>query len=214
MKPQRLLSLVIVVPVLLSSQTVRAEGASEPPSTREAESYDEPAVVVGADGGLAAFVGGARSRVGAEPGTVLHIHAGYRLSNGIEPRLSFSYVDFSRIADSHPRIATLAPGCRWWIPVSGRVRPWVGAHLGLGRVQSQSGDVTGADSYWNIGANGGIDIMLTRNIAVGTTLRWTYSDIVDRPRDQPIPTGYTGPVERTSYSLGWLTMSAGMAFFL
>ena len=212
MKPLRLLSLAVALPVLFSTQTARAESASELP--KDPEPYSRPAVVLGADGGLAAFVGGARSRVGAEPGTVLQLHGGYRFSSGIQPELSFSYLNFSGVGDSHPRIVSLTPGGRWWIPVNGPVRPWVGAHLGMDWVQAESGDVTNTQKYWSIDAGGGIDFMLTRHVALGTSISWAYADIISRPQDQPVPADYGGSVERPSYSLSWLTMRAGVTAFL
>lgn len=172
-----------------------------------------PAVLLGADGGLAALVGDARSRVGADPGALLRLYGGYRFSGGIEPELSFSQVDFSHIADSHPFIVALAPGCRWWIPLGEAIQPWLGAHLGIDQVQSQSGDVGDVQTYWNIDAGGGVNFVLARHIGLGTGITWTYADILNRPLDQPVPPGY-GPAPKASYVLMWLTMQAGLTIIL
>jgi hypothetical protein len=168
---------------------------------------------LGGDGGLAALVGGARSRVGAEPGTLLDVHAGYRFSGGMQPEIAYSHLDFSTIAESHPRIEGLALGCRWWMPLQGPIRPWVGAHLGMDQIQSQSGDVTDNQAYWRIEASGGVDFVLMRHLSLGTAMTWAYADILNRPSEPPTPAGY-GVMPAPSYALTWITMRAGVTIAL
>ncbi len=123
-------------------------------------------------------------------------------------------ISFARIAEHHPRIAGIAPGARWWVPMrSGtRIRPWVGAHLGADVVQAASGDVTSNSTYWSVDAEGGVDFQITRALAVGTGISWAYADILNRPHDAPLPAG--SAAAETSYALSWLTMRAGITLSL
>jgi hypothetical protein len=202
-----LLSAAIILPLLLSSQAASAEGTS----TKHGAGYGEPAVVLGADAGLAFLTSGARSQTGGYSPIVVHVHGGYRLSGGVEPELSFSSI---RFRDRYGSIPSLAPGCRWWIPVNGPVQPWIGGHLGVMIVETASGDVVDQQTYWSLDAGGGVAFMLARYVGVGTSFSWAYGDIINRPREQPVPPGYAGTAETTSYSLSWMTMRAGLVVFL
>lgn len=206
---EHLVAVVMVGALFVAADAEAAESATGSGTGEQ----NGRAVLLGGDGGLAAFVGGSRSRVGAERGTLLGVYAGYRFSGGIEPELSYSQLDFSSVADSHPQIQGLAPGCRWWIPFQGPIRPWVGTHLGMDQVQSQSSDVTDVRTYWRIEAGGGIDFMLMRHLSLGMSMTLAYADVLNRPAEPPTPPGYAA-MPAPSYALTWITMQAGATITL
>jgi hypothetical protein len=134
----------------------------------------------------------------------LHAYGGYRFRNGLSPELALFHTK---------SVWSLSPGVRWWVPIDGRVRPWIGSHLGVDHVTLESGDTASGYTYWSFDAGAGLDFMLTRSLGLGIGGDWTYANVLNPPRPQPVPAGsQAGP--RDSYVLDWLTVRAGIGIVL
>lgn len=189
--------------LVLASATATSPAHAEtvsPPLTAESLS----GVTLGASGGVALFTADARARVGTDPAMGLQAYGGYRFRNGLSPELALFHTK---------SVSSLSPGLRWWVPIDGRVRPWIGAHVGLAHATLESGDTISGYSYFSVDAGTGIDFMITRSLSVGIGGDFTYANVLNPPRAQPVPVG--SPEEpRDSYVLDWLTVRAGIGITL
>lgn len=187
--------------LLLATTASRAHAETEsPPMTAESVS----GVTVGLSGAVAAFTTEAASRLAVDPAPGLHAHGGYRFRNGLSPDLALLY--------TRP-VASLSQGLRWWLPLDGHLRPWIGAHAGLAHVTFESGDTTTGQTYFSVDGGIGLDFMVTRSVGFGIGGDWTYANALDAPRAQPVPAGGSVPA-RESYVLDWFTMRAGIGVVL
>jgi hypothetical protein len=161
-------------------------------------------VTFGAAGGLATFVADAGSRLISGSPASFHAYGGYRFSNGLSPELAFFFTT---------PVVALSPGLRWWLPVDGRIRPWVAAHTGVAHVTLASSDTEAGYTYWSVDMGAGLDVMLTHALSVGIGGDWSYANPLNRARAQPAPAGTVAPPE-PSIALSWFALRAGLGVVL
>jgi hypothetical protein len=191
--------LILVAPGPAQADETAGGGASDPFAAARISG-----VTLGAAGGLSTFVADAGSRLMSRSPASVQAYGGYRFSNGLSPELAFF---------STSSVVALSPGLRWWLPVDGRLRPWVAAHAGVDHVTLTSSDTEDGYTYWSVDAGAGLDVMLTHAVSVGIGGDWSYANALNPPRAQPAPAGSVAPPE-PSNALSWVTLRAGLGVVL
>jgi len=190
--------------LLFTTRPAEADGTAQPAASDPFAAASLSGVTFGAGGGVSSFFGDAASRLDARSAASFHAYGGYRFSNGLSPELAF----FGATS-----VTGLAPGLRWWFPVEGRLRPWFGAHTGLDHVTLTSGDSTTGSTYWSVDTGAGLDLMVTHFMSFGVAADWTFANMLNPPRAQPVPPGATA-AEEPSNAIHWVTMRAGLGVSL
>ncbi|MDB5214363.1 MAG: hypothetical protein JWO86_2290 [Myxococcaceae bacterium] len=194
-----LLILVAAAPAYADADETAAGAASDPFAAASISG-----VTFGAAGGLSTFVADAGSRLKSRSPASLQAYGGYRFSNGLSPELAFF---------STSSVMALSPGLRWWLPVDGRLRPWIAAHTGVDHVTFTSSDTENGYTYWSVDAGAGLDVMLAHAVSVGFGCDWSYANALNPSRAQPAPAGSVAPPE-PSNALSWITLRAGLGVVL
>jgi len=190
--------------MLLTSHPAQADGTAEPAASDPFAAPSISGVTFGVAGGLSSFHGEAASQLGSRTAASVHAQGGYRFSNGLSPELAFFHAS---------SVTGLSPGLRWYLPIDGRLRPWVGAHTGLDHMTRTSGDSTSGSTYWSVDAGAGLDLMVAHSVSLGIAADATYANMLTPPRAQPVPVG-ADAAQEPSNALRWVTMRAGLGIVL
>jgi len=190
--------------LLFTSHPAHADGTAGPAASDPFAAGSLSGVSFGVAGGISSFHGDAASELDSRTAASLHAYGGYRFSNGLSPELVFFHAS---------SVMGLSPGVRWWLPIDGRLRPWVGAHAGLDHMTRTSGDSSTGSTYWSVDAGAGLDLMVAHSVSFGIAADATYANMLNPPRAQPVPPG-AAAAQEPSNALRWVTMRAGIGIVL